>query len=224
MKNKLKTFLFTRFTLIVAGSAYVVSQVFAFLTEILAGHTSVLTSLFLRGSTILLDLLLIIPAVLALVMTIFRKKIIKSNIITVVMVWLRKRSRRNFLAKKSVMTKLYFADTTALICLFYLPYVLRLWIALRIGMVSRTTFWVNIFIGLGSLLVLGFFGKRIIKKLNRTGRKKLKQLWIRSGTGGYFPLVTDLFLFQQENTRHHAHSEEKSDKLPDYLMYLIFFV
>ena len=176
MKNKLKTFLFTRFTLIVAGSAYVVSQVFAFLTEILAGHTSVLTSLFLRGSTILLDLLLIIPAVLALVMTIFRKKIIKSNIITVVMVWLRKRSRRNFLAKKSVMTKLYFADTTALICLFYLPYVLRLWIALRIGMVSRTTFWVNIFIGLGSLLVLGFFGKRIIKKLNRTGRKKLKQL------------------------------------------------
>ena len=176
MKNKVKTFIFTRFTFIVAGSAYILTQGFAFLTEIFGGNTDISVSLFLRGSTVLIDLLLILPSVFAILMTIFRKKIIKSNIITWVMVVLRKKTKKTFWARRSIMMRLYVADTTALLFLFYLPYVIRLIVCLRMGKMNQSTFFLNLIIGIVSLLVLGFFGKRIIKRLNRIGRKKLKEL------------------------------------------------
>lgn len=174
--KELKIYFYTRFSLIIAGGSYLLSQFVAFMIEYHVSNASIWSVLFLRGSTLLLDMLVILPGVLAILMTIFRKKITKSNIITVVMVWFRKSGRKSLISKKSTLLTLYIADTFGLFMVFYLPYIIRLFVLYELGNIQKTTFVINMIIGVASLLFLGFWGKRIIKNLNRFGRKRLKKV------------------------------------------------
>lgn len=177
--KKIKILFYAKFSLIIAIASYILSHIVSFVNEYFIEQISLSDTLFLRGSTIILDAIVLLPTIGAIVMLFFNKKL-ATNLLTVGMMWTRKFVKKKSLHKrkhkKSVERALYVADTLGLFFIFSLPYFIRLIFLYYVGRINEDALWKGLIIGIVMLLVLGSFGKKIMKSLDKFGRKRLKKL------------------------------------------------
>ena len=159
MDKKIKRFFFSNFTLIILVGLYLIYNVFAFLGEHIIGKIDVQWSLFLRGSTVILDLIIILTGIFTWLQIYLRKKIKKIRI----------------LGKERMMVILYLADTIAISIFFFFPYVARLLALLRFEKITNISFWIDFILGGLVVLFLAAVIKKITKKFNKFGKKIQKK-------------------------------------------------
>ncbi len=155
MSEKIKKIFFSNFVLIILASLYIIYSIFAFFGEYIIGKIDLQWSLFLRGSTIILDFVIIL-----------------TGIFTWLQVYLRKKIKRvRILEKKRLVVVLYIADTVAIMVMFFLPYVVRLFALLRFDKITNFSFWIEFSLGAFVVIFIAFFVKKISRRFKRWGQK-----------------------------------------------------
>lgn len=155
MSKKIKKIFLSNFALIILASFYIIFSTFSFFGEYIIGKIDLEWSLFLRGSTIILDVIIIL-----------------TGIFTWLQMHLRKKMKRlKILENRRLVIVLYIADTTALLILFFLPYVVRLLALLEFDKITSSSFWIDALLGCFIVVFLAFFIKKIMKSFKRWGQK-----------------------------------------------------
>ena len=158
MNEKIKKMLFSNLVLIILASLYVMYNIFAFFGEYLIGKIDIQWSLALRGSTVIIDIVLIV-----------------TGFFTLVQVRLRKRLKRlKVLEKERITVLLYIADTVAILCVFFFSYVVRLFVLLHFDKITTSGFWINSLLGILVVFLLAANFKKITRKIKKWG-KRLKE-------------------------------------------------
>ena len=152
--GKLRNFFFSKFAWIVAIAVYSLSIIGSFLMEHYVGGTDIRSTLFLRITTIVLDVAFIASGFYALTKR-----------------WLKKRFLRRELFRRNLFWVLYLAETLAIFLLFYIPYVVRILYLFFENKITIQTLIINLSIGIFAVVVLGYFINKIIKRLKKMGKK-----------------------------------------------------
>lgn len=170
MRQKITDFFFSKFAWFVLAGIYIISAVISFLVEHYIGGTDVSSTLFLRISTIVLDAIIVGGGIYALTKR-----------------WLKKRFLRRDIFRKNLFWVLYLAETMAIFFLFYIPYVVRVLYLFLDTKITLQTLIINLSIGIVAVVVLGYFIKKIIKRLKKMGKRiqdnyngKNGKHWLRS--------------------------------------------
>lgn len=148
----IKKFFFSRSAIILLIAIYLIVACISGAIEYLNG-ASICAVLFLRGGTVLIDVLLV-----ALGVYTFTRK------------WLNKKFLEKEFFRKNLFWLAYIAETLAIFFLFYLPYVGRsLFLVVEgktIGMpLSMHAFIINLILGFVFMIALGAKMKKIINAL-----------------------------------------------------------
>lgn len=155
MKEEIKKIFFSKFVLIVLASFYVIYSIFSWLGEYFIGKIDLQWSLFLRGSTIILDVAILVTGVFTWLQVHLRKKV----------------KRLKILEKERITVMLYIADTIAILVVFFFPYVTRLFVLLKLNKITTTSFWIDAILASLIVFILAAFFKKISRKFNKWGRK-----------------------------------------------------
>ena len=154
MKKKITNFFFSKFAWIVAIAVYSLSIIVSFVMEHYVGGADIGSTLFLRITTIVLDVAFIASGFYALTKR-----------------WLKKRFLRREIFRRNLFWVLYLAETMAIFLLFYIPYVVRVLYLFLEDKISLQTLIINLTIGIVAVIVLGYFIKKIIKRLKKMGKR-----------------------------------------------------
>lgn len=157
MKERLKRFFFSRFTLIALAALYVLFAGVSFMGEYFIGKTDLEYTAFLRITTLILDVI-----------------IIGAGIFTWIQVRLRKRIKKLVFRKRMTLI-LYLADTLAIFLLFFLPYVTRLLVLFFGHKISYYSLLIDTFMGIAVVITIGFLIKKVLRKIKRFGKRFKKR-------------------------------------------------
>jgi hypothetical protein len=120
-------------------------------------------SLFLRGSTVVLDLTIITSGIFVWLQIKLRKKVKKIKM----------------LGRKRLIVVLYIADTIAMIIAFLFPYIARLFLLLRFKKITNISFIINSIIGIIAVVLIAFLLKKITKRITQWS-KKIQKKWLKN--------------------------------------------
>ena len=154
IKNKMKKFFFSKFTLIILSLLYIIFSIISFLAEYFIGHTDPEYAAILRITTLILDII-----------------IIGAGILTWMQIFLRKKIRRLSVLRNNIIMILYLADTIAIITIFLIPYIGRLLLLFFNQKISYNTLFINTIMSIVVVFAIGFFIKRISIKIKKYGKR-----------------------------------------------------
>ncbi len=160
MKQKIKDFFFSKFSLIILSILYIIFSGIAFVGECLIGKTDIQYTLFLRITTIIIDVI-----------------IISTGIFTWMQMKLRKKLKTLHPIRRRITLVLYIADTLAIFLIFFVPYITRLLVLFFENKISAYSFATNSLMGISVVVVIGFLIKRILRRIKKYGNKINKLSW-----------------------------------------------
>lgn len=152
--SKFVNFFFSQFAWFVLAGIYLISAGISFCVEYFVGGTDFWSTIFLRGSTVILDILFIGLGIYAITKR-----------------WLKKRFLRREIFRKNIFWVFYLAETLAIFLLFYIPYVIRVIYLFFDNKISTKTLLIDLGIGIFAVIVLGYFIKKFIGRLKKMGKK-----------------------------------------------------
>ena len=155
--KKIKNYIISKSVIIMSVFAYIMTAIISGCVEYFNG-VSFKVVLFLRIGTMVIDAIIIGLGIYAFMHKWVNKELLKSEFF-----------------KKRISWLVYITDTFVIFSLIWVPYLARnlfLWLdGEKIGMpISTKTFWINVSLGLGVVLLLGAKASKIINKLEERAK------------------------------------------------------
>jgi hypothetical protein len=115
-------------------------------------------SIILKGSNVIIDIILV-----------------TTGVFTALQIWLRKKIKKWSILRKRMIIILYLADTLSLILVFFSLYALRLAGMFWGKQMTLYSFKINILMSISAIVILGYALKFLLQKLKKTGKKMKKK-------------------------------------------------